>query len=59
MFYDLLYICRGKQTGQGLYFEGDQLFLDSSEDWEKFWGPLGGALVKRMECRVGEPGRPI
>jgi len=46
-----LHIYTGKQIRQGLYFEGDQLFWDSSEDWEKFWGPLEAALVKGTECR--------
>jgi len=46
-----LHIYTGKQIRQGLYFEGDQLFWDSSEDWEKFWGPLKAALIKGMERR--------
>jgi len=45
-----LHVYTGKQIRHGLYFEGDKLFWDSSEDWEKFWGPLEAALVKGMEC---------
>jgi len=45
-----LHIYTGKQTRNGLYLEGDKLFWDSSEDWEKFWGPLEAVLIKGMEC---------
>ena len=44
-----LHIYTGKQIRQGLYREGDKLSWDSSEDWEKFWGPLEAALIKEME----------
>jgi len=54
-----LHVYTGKQTRNGLYLEGDQLFWDSSEDWEKFWGPLEAALIKAWKAKVGEPGRPI
>jgi hypothetical protein len=43
----------------GRDYEGDRLFWDSSEDWEKFWGPLGGALIKGWNAEAGQPGRPI
>ena len=46
-----LHIYTGKQTRNGLYLEGNQLFWDSGEDWEKFWGPLEAALVKGLECK--------
>jgi len=46
-----LHIYTGKQIRQGLYFEGGQLFWDSSADWEKFWGPLETALIKGLECQ--------
>jgi hypothetical protein len=42
----------GKQTKNGLYLEGDQLFWDSLEDWEKFWGPLEGALITGLESPI-------
>ncbi len=44
-----LHVYTGKQIRQGLYFDGNQLFWDSSEDWEKFWGPLETALIKGLE----------
>ena len=50
-----LHIYTGKQIRQGLYLEGDQLFWDSSEDWEKFWGPLEAALIKGLRLSVAEP----
>ena len=44
-----LHIYTGKQCRSGLYLEGNKLFRDSSEDWEKFWGPLETALIKGMD----------
>jgi hypothetical protein len=46
-----LHVYLQKQTRKGLYLEGNKLFWDSLEDWEKFWVPLEAALIKGMECR--------
>lgn len=45
-----LHIYTGKQIRNGLYLEGDNLYWDSLEDWEKFRPPLEAALIKGMEC---------
>jgi hypothetical protein len=44
-----LHIYTGMQTRKGLYLEGDKLYCDSLEDWEKFWWPLEAALINGME----------
>jgi hypothetical protein len=46
-----LHIYTRNPIRRGLYPEGNQLFGDSLDDWEKFWGPLEAALVKGMECQ--------
>ncbi|HLZ51312.1 MAG TPA: hypothetical protein VKP61_11190 [Candidatus Acidoferrum sp.] len=43
-----LHVYLQKQTRKGLYPEGDKLYWDRLEDWEKFWGPLETALTKGM-----------
>ncbi len=45
-----LHVYTGKEIGEGLYFGGDKLSWDSSEEWEEFWRPLEAALVKGLEC---------
>ena len=50
-----LHVYTGKQIRQGLYFEQGKLYWDSSEDWEKFWGPLKAALIQRW----GRPSRRV
>lgn len=45
-----LHVYTRKPIRRGLYPEGDKLFWDSLEDWEKFWRPLIAALVNGMEC---------